>query len=98
MLKDKYDIVISYLNDWLRCDKKVLLQFKNIPCDNFFKYPKHNKNSVIRHFNKLKQIIDMSYPVDLIPKDVLLHNINHMLNILGYILVRYNNVYSIKMM
>jgi len=74
LLKDKYNLVLRFINNWLDSDKKnkgstgrqlkTLREFKNISESQLLKNPKHNRKMLRKYSKEIKQTLDFEFSID----------------------------------
>lgn len=85
-LKDKYQLLLDFLNDWLKydeeCKLKSLTEFKNIQKSDLLNDNNHNQK-IIRDYNvKIEQFFNIKYKAD--NKQDIIYLVTRMLTSINY--------------
>lgn len=106
ILKEKYDIILNFVNEWLKAEYESLSEFTNMKEPILLKNKKHNR-SVMKKYCQIfndKFCIDMSITAETNSDEIkdmyIIDVLVKMLNIIDYSLIKkeFNNniIYSIR--
>lgn len=102
ILKDKYNVVLNFVNDWLRAEYESLSEFTNIKESILLKNIKHNSNVVQKYTQIFKNKFEIDLTIDYNNDETreILDLLIKMLSIIDYTLIKRefkdNIVYSIR--
>jgi len=108
LIKDKYCIILNFVNDWLKLSNKLrlksLTEFKNIAETDLIN-DDHNQDIIEKHRDKIQTIINLSLSVNTAGQDdnnFMILLVSKMLSSIGYYLHKRENrgsfYYTIKLL
>ena len=94
ILKEKYDIILNFINDWINNDKNIvyesLVKFTNIRESILLKNDKHNRNILKKYSEQINNIfkLDPNEDIDDTQDKYMIIFLTKLLNYIDYVLIK----------